>query len=99
MITDHRFVRHSLLKDLDIVSYGLGANDDIVVEHTNLSPSGANALGWKTSKVDHLAVAKDLNESSTSELTDDAKLTATSVMPPSPGRGALAFRSAKIGVI
>lgn len=72
------------VKDLDVVANSLGADDHVVVQDTDLSPSGSDTLSWETTDVLHLSVAENFNESSTGKLTNDAELSTTSLVPPSP---------------
>lgn len=84
---------------LDIVAHCLGSNDNIVVEHADLSPPGADTLCGQSTKIDHLAVAQDLDKCCASELANNAKFTTTSSVPPTPRRGTLALSGSQIGMV
>jgi len=52
---------------LNVVANGFTANDDKIVQHTNLPPPRTLALCWETSQVLKFAVLENLNERSTAD--------------------------------
>ena len=73
---------------LNVMTNSLTSNDSVIIQDSNLSPAGPYTLSWKPSKVLHLAIAENLDESGTTELSNDPKLAPAAFMSPSPGRGA-----------
>jgi len=69
------------VEDLNVVTNGLGADDDIVVQYANLAPSRTHTLCGKATHVLDLTILEDLNERSTGELAYDTELAAIASGP------------------
>lgn len=82
---------------LNIVTDGLGANNDPIVQNTDFAPSRTLALRGETAKVHHLTILKDLDKGGARELADDTKLAAVGGSP-APGGGSSAFGTTHVGV-
>lgn len=77
----------------------LAADNDVVLEHTDLTPdsgSSASSLG-QTAEVSELAALDDLSEGRAISLSDDGELAAV-LRGPTPRGGALAGAGAERGV-
>ena len=69
------------VEDLNVVTNGLGADDDIVVQYANLAPSRTHTLCGETTHVLDLTVLENLNERSTGELAYNTELAAVASGP------------------
>jgi len=69
------------VEDLNVVTNGLGADDDIVVQDTDLAPSRPNTLCGEATHVLDLTILEDLNERSTGELAYDTEFAAIASGP------------------
>lgn len=87
----------SVVLTLNVVTDSLTADNDIVIEDSNLAPSRTLALRWKTAHVLHLAILEDLDECSTGELAHNGKLAAV-CSPPAPRRASPTFRATHVGM-
>ena len=86
------------VEDLNSMVDGLGTDDSIVTEDSDLPPVGADwVVLRKATKVDHLAFRTNLSERSAIILADGDEFTAT-VGGPAPARGSTSVVAAKIGV-
>lgn len=86
------------VEELHTVLDGLGANDEEVIDDTDLTPVGAKtAILGETSDVAKLALAGDLGKGGTVVLTDGDELTAVG-RGPAPRRGASSAPAAQVGV-
>ena len=87
------------VEDLDVVANGLGADDNVVVQDTDLAPAGADGvLCREAAEVLDLALLGDLDESSSAELADDTELTSV-LGSPTPGRGSTTLGTTDISVV
>jgi hypothetical protein len=78
---------------------GFRANDHVVVQDSDLAPSGTNGvLSRQASKVLNLTLLGDLDECSTAELANDTEL-ASVLGSPSPGRRTTTLGATNVGVV
>ena len=87
------------IEELDTMSPSLGSNNQVTLNDSDFSPSGANGVPcWETSEIYHLSLGCDLDEGSTIELANGNKFSSIG-RGPSPRRGGLTLdRTASIGV-
>jgi hypothetical protein len=87
------------VEDLDVVANGLGADDNVVVQDTDLAPAGADGvLGREAAEVLDLALLRDLDEGGSAELANDTELTSV-LGSPTPGRGSTTLGTTDISVV
>lgn len=87
------------VEDLDTVYNGFGANDNVVAECSNFSPSRADRVVlWQATQVDHLTLAGDLNKGRSIELANGDKFASRALVCPSPRRISLTLSTTKLSM-